>query len=65
MTNPVMLPYQNLDVPHQAFYYINDLTSDEDDELLLQLGTRKYSNHHAKDEPIQVSWVFLRGSYGS
>ncbi len=38
MTNPVMLPYQNLDVP-QAFYYINDLAFVEDDELLLQLGT--------------------------
>lgn len=33
MTNTVMLPYQNLDVP-EAFYYIN-----EDDELLLQLST--------------------------
>jgi hypothetical protein len=38
MTNTVMLPYQNLDVP-QVFYYINDLALDEDDELLLQLGT--------------------------
>jgi hypothetical protein len=37
MTNTVMLPYQNLDVP-QVFYYINDLAFDEDNELLLQLG---------------------------
>jgi hypothetical protein len=38
MTNLVMLPYQNSDVS-QALYYINDLAFDEDDELLLQLGT--------------------------
>jgi hypothetical protein len=38
MTNPLMLPYQNSDVP-QALYYINDLAFDEVGELLLQLGT--------------------------
>ncbi|KAI0272887.1 hypothetical protein BGY98DRAFT_936581 [Russula aff. rugulosa BPL654] len=38
MTNTVMLPYQNLDVP-QVFYYINDLAFDEDDELLFQLAS--------------------------
>jgi hypothetical protein len=38
MTNPVMLPYQNPDVS-EALYYINDLAFDEDNELLLQLGT--------------------------
>jgi len=37
MTNLVMLPYQNPDVP-QALYYINDLAFDEDDEIFLQLG---------------------------
>jgi hypothetical protein len=38
MTNPVMLPYQSSDVS-RAPYYINDLAFDEEDELLLQLGT--------------------------
>ena len=38
MTNRVMLPYQNPDVS-QALYYIDDLASDEDEELFLQLGT--------------------------
>jgi hypothetical protein len=38
MTNHVIRPYQNSDVS-QALYYINDLAFDEDNELLLQLGT--------------------------
>lgn len=38
MTNPVMLPYQNSDVS-EALYYTSDLAFDEDNELLLQLGT--------------------------
>jgi len=37
MTNPVVLPYRNSDVP-QALYYTNDLAFEDDSELFLQIG---------------------------